>query len=90
MSKIGINTIIEHLDYAYQPIRDMKTGTVVGYEALIRGNDSYKNLAPTEIFDEAFKKNYLYALDIKLREKAIDTIKEKLIATDLKLFYGHL
>ena len=88
MYKAEINTILEHLDYAYQPIRDMKSGTVVGYEALIRGSDTYKNLTPNEIFDEAYKMNYLYALDIKLREKAIDTIKDKLISTDLKLFYN--
>ena len=89
MYKAEINTILEHLDYAYQPIRDMKSGTVVGYEAFIRGSDTYKNLTPNEIFDEAYKMNYLYALDIKLREKAIDTIKDKLISTDLKLFYNY-
>lgn len=62
---------IEKITFAFQPIIDLRSKRIFGFEALIRNYhlNGYQNIF--EFFDEAFENKTLYSLDILLREKAI-------------------
>ncbi len=80
--------ILKKLDFAYQPIVNIKSGKLFAVEALLRnvqvasGYDSIFAL-----FDNAYQDEILYQLDVELRRKAL----EKFVAInikDLQLFYN--
>ena len=76
------STIIQNLDYAFQPIIHTHTGKIFAVEALLRNTDNIN-----AIFDNAFEEDILYEIDLLLREKAIE--KFSLINVEnLKLFYN--
>lgn len=58
----------------FQPIFDLKSNKVLGYEALLRDASS-PNLSPVDIFVEAEKKGYRNVLDILSIKNAIDSFK---------------
>lgn len=66
-----IDSIIDNLYFVYQPIANIRTGEIFGYEALIRGFDKLGFKNPHELFDYLSKNNLLFKVDIKLREKVI-------------------
>jgi EAL domain-containing protein (putative c-di-GMP-specific phosphodiesterase class I) len=80
--------IIKNLDYAFQPIVHIHTGKTYAVEALIRnviGNNGLTSI--NDLFNQAFNDNYLYELDLTLREIALR--KFSYIGYDnLKLFYN--
>ena len=79
---------IDKLDYAFQPIIHSFTGKIYGVEALIRNVQNISGLnAIDDLFNMAFNDDYLYELDLKLREKAIKKFSNIKIE-DLKLFYN--
>ncbi len=80
--------IIDKLDYAFQPIIHSHTGKIYGVEALIRNVQNISGLnAIDDLFNMAFNDDYLYELDLQLREKAIKKFSHIKI-DDLKLFYN--
>ena len=80
--------IIDKLDYAFQPIIHSFTGKIYGVEALIRNVQNISGLnAIDDLFNMAFNDDYLYELDLQLREKAIKKFSNIKIE-DLKLFYN--
>ena len=80
--------IIDKLDYAFQPIIHSFTGKIYGVEALIRNVQNISGLnAIDDLFNMAFNDDYLYELDLQLREKAIKKFSHIKI-DDLKLFYN--
>ena len=80
--------IIDKLDYAFQPIIHSFTGKIYGVEALIRNVQNISGLnAIDDLFNMAFNDDYLYELDLHLREKAIKKFSHIKI-DDLKLFYN--
>ena len=82
------NQIIDELDYAFQPIIHSHTGKIFAIEALIRNVQNISGLnSIDDLFNYAFNSNYLYELDLQLREKAIKKFSEIPI-TNLKLFYN--
>ncbi|OCL88461.1 putative membrane protein YjcC [Aliarcobacter thereius] len=82
------NEIIEKLDYAFQPIIYSHTGKICAVEALLRNVQDIPGIGTIdELFDLAFSDEYLYELDLKLREKAINKFA-KLEQKNLKLFYN--
>ena len=82
------NQVIDKLDYAFQPIIYSQTGKIYAVEALVRGIDNIEELnSIDDLFDTAFNDDFLYQLDIQLREKAIKKFSEIKI-NDLKLFYN--
>ena len=84
------NQIIDELDYAFQPIIHSHTGKIFAIEALIRNVQNISGLnSIDDLFNYAFNSNYLYELDLQLREKAIKKFSEIPI-TNLKLFYNLL
>jgi EAL domain-containing protein (putative c-di-GMP-specific phosphodiesterase class I) len=79
------NHVIDKLDYAFQPIIYSQTGKIYAVEALVRGIDAIEELnSIDDLFDTAFNDDFLYQLDIQLREKAIKKFSEIRI-NDLKL-----
>ncbi len=82
------NQIIDKLDYAFQPIIHSHTGKIYAVEALIRNVQNISGLnAIDDLFNMAFNDDYLYELDLQLREKAIKKFSEIKI-DDLRLFYN--
>lgn len=82
------NKIIEKLDYAFQPIIYSHTGKIYAVEALVRGVQNINGLnCIDDLFDEAFNDDFLYELDLQLREKAISKFANIQIE-NLKLFYN--
>ncbi len=63
--------VFKNLYFHYQPIVNIKTGEIFGYEALVRGfnNLGFKN--PPQLFDYAYQEGFLFHLDLALRELAI-------------------
>ncbi len=66
-----VDQILKEVYFHYQPVVNIKTGEIFGYEALIRGfkNLGFKN--PLQLFDYAYKEGFLFELDMKLREMVI-------------------
>lgn len=82
------NQIINKLDYAFQPIIYSHTGKLYAVEALIRNVQNIPGLnAIDDLFNMAFNDDYLYELDLQLREKAIKKFSNIEI-DDLRLFYN--
>ena len=82
------NQIIDKLDYAFQPIIYSHTGKLYAVEALIRNVQNISGLnAIDDLFNMAFNDDYLYELDLQLREKAIKKFSNIEI-DDLRLFYN--
>lgn len=88
MKKIDWNKKIEILDFAFQPILDADTGIIYGVEALLRNYKEAGFESISSVFDIAYDANYLYTLDLKLREKAIRKYKKLKFHDDIKLFYN--
>ncbi|RBQ28532.1 GGDEF domain-containing protein [Aliarcobacter vitoriensis] len=80
--------IISKLDYAFQPIIYSHSGKIYAVEALLRNVQDIPNLTNIDdLFDLAFNNDYLYELDLQLREKAISKFA-KINYSNLKLFYN--
>lgn len=79
--------ILSRLSHAFQPIVRFSDGGLYGFEALLRGWEEAGFGSLHEVFDRAFEDSLLYALDLRLREKAVG----KLAAAGsgrAKLFYN--
>lgn len=79
---------IEKVDFAFQPIVNITTGKVYGYELLLREYDKAGFRSIAEFFDTAYDESVLYKVDIALREKAIKKFKESGKGEGKKLFYN--
>lgn len=60
----------------YQPIVNLKTGEVVGYEALSRGPVGTNFYSPIALIEMATKLDLLWELELLFRQKALEGIKE--------------
>lgn len=74
------------LDYALQPIVDIRDGSVQGYEALLRGVEALDFSRPCEIFDFAAEIACLPHLEALLHRKAIAKFARLADATKTRLF----
>ncbi|WP_428026215.1 GGDEF domain-containing protein [Arcobacter sp.] len=81
-------SIVEKLDYAFQPIIHSHSGKIFAVEALLRNAEKIPKIDDIQgIFDLAFKDDYLYQADLLLRDKAIKKFSEINIE-NLQLFYN--
>lgn len=82
------DTIISKLDFAFQPIVNVKSGKLFAVEALLRNfNEAGGFYSIFNLFDEAYRDGILYQLDLQLRELAIK--KFATIPIDnIQLFYN--
>ena len=80
--------IIAKLDFAFQPIVNVKSGKLYAVEALLREyNEAGGFYSIFNLFDEAYHDGVLYQLDLELRELAVKkfaTIK----LDNIQLFYN--
>ncbi len=80
--------IVAKLDFALQPIVNIKSGKLFAVEALLRNYyeaGAFQTIF--DLFDRAFEEEILYQLDIELRRKALE--KFTLInIKDIHLFYN--
>ena len=83
----NLETIIKKLDYAFQPIVNIKTGEIFAVEALLRNVEKCGYNSIFHIFDEAFKSGVLYKIDLFLRYEAFKKFS-KIKIDNLKLFYN--
>ncbi|WP_419763695.1 MAG: GGDEF domain-containing protein [Arcobacter sp.] len=81
-------SIVEKLDYAFQPIIHSHSGKIFAVEALIRNVEEIPNLEQIhDLFDMAYKEDFLYQLDLLLRDKAIEKFSQ-IDIENLQLFYN--
>lgn len=79
--------ILETLDYALQPIADISTGVVYGYEAQIRNCKEVGAETPDALIDHAHAQGFLPGLERDLLRKAVLKFRTLRIAQDTKLFF---
>lgn len=80
--------ILNKLDYAFQAIIHSHTGKIYAVEALIRNVELIPKFNEIQdLFDTAYRDDFLYELDLHLREKAIKKFSNINI-DNLKLFYN--
>ncbi|TYC65159.1 EAL domain-containing protein [Stappia sp. BW2] len=75
------------LDYALQPVVDIGTGVVYGYEAQIRNCDLLGAQSADELIDFAFAEGYLPQLEAHLLVKAMKRFGNLKIAQGTKLYF---
>lgn len=63
-----------NLTHWYQPIHQLETGKVFGYEALVR-NKHLNNLSPMDIFKQAEQEGCRTTLDCQLLFKAMNSMR---------------
>jgi len=66
---------ISELTHWYQPIQQLETGAVFGYEALVRSKTSY-DFSPLELFKEVEAKGIRTYLDCQLLFRAINSMSQ--------------
>jgi diguanylate cyclase (GGDEF)-like protein len=78
--------VIDELDFAYQPIVNINSGKVIGFEALLRGTDKTKFKTIDGFFDKAYDEKVLHFVEVELRKKAIKKFLKYKSPYDFKLF----
>ena len=89
---MDLNTIwterLKKIDFAFQPIVNIHTGAVYGFEALIRGTDACGFTNISDFFDAAYTDQILYKLDLELREIVVRKYVECIDIKGTKIFYN--
>lgn len=72
----------------FQPIVNLKTGTIFAYEALVRGlgNDPGKLITPCELFDQADRETCSLEFDRLCRKKALETFQKHQLPSNAMMF----
>ncbi len=79
--------VLGALDYALQPVADIGTGVVYGYEAQIRNCDLAEAASPHSLIDQAHADGYLPQLETELFRKALMRFRKLRIAEGTKLYF---
>ncbi|GAB6044881.1 EAL domain-containing protein [Caminibacter profundus] len=82
-----LDKVVKKLDFAFQPIVNIKSGEIFAVEALLRKVEDCGFYSIFHLFDEAFRNGVLYQLDLFLRYKVIEKFS-KIKIDNLKLFYN--
>ncbi len=76
------------LNYAFQPIVNIHTGVILGFEALLRGYDRAGFSSISDVFDTAYESGQLIELDNILKASAIRKLYSRPEFLSAKLFYN--
>ncbi|MEP3045956.1 MAG: EAL domain-containing protein [Roseibium sp.] len=79
--------ILDILDYALQPIVDIGTGVVYGYEAQVRNCNQVGAESPDMLIEHAYTLGFLPELESKLLRKALKQFKKLRTAQGTKLYF---
>jgi len=80
--------IVSKLDFAFQPIVNVKSGNLFAVEALLRNFHEAGNFHSIfNLFDDAFHDGILYQLDLELRYIALEKFS-RLNIKNIQLFYN--
>ncbi len=80
--------IVSKLDYAFQPIVNVKSGKIYAVEALLRNyHEAGGFYSIFNLFDEAFHDSMLYQLDLELRALALNKFSQ-IPLENLQMFYN--
>lgn len=83
-----LQSFVEVVQFAFQPIVNIYNGVAMGFEALLRGHQAAGFHSIQEVFDTAYTEGSLFALDLLLLEKALRTFKTLAFHGNCKLFYN--
>ncbi|WP_428645323.1 EAL domain-containing protein [Roseibium sp.] len=83
----SLTAILDVLDFALQPIADIGTGVVYGYEAQILAGSNDDAATPAAMIDLAYSKGVLPQLEAGLVRKALKRFKDLKIAQGTKLYF---
>ncbi len=84
----SVASLCERLEYAFQPVVNIHTGSVFGFEALLRGLDRIGFPSVDRLFAAADANGTLLPLDSALRDKAIETFARIPIIHDARLLFN--
>ncbi len=79
---------LDTLDHALQPVVNLRTGICFGYEALIRNYQEAGFETIDDVFDAAFTDHVLHRVDLALRKKAIEKLRQLPWHESVVLFYN--
>lgn len=80
--------IIEKIDFAFQPIVNINSGTTFAFEALLRNQEMAGFSTIDSLFDAAYAQQILHDVDLGLRKKAIEKFAKAGLFRFAKLFYN--
>lgn len=83
----SLDHILEVLDYALQPIVDIGTGVVYGYEAQVRNCNRAGAETPDDLIEHAYGRGFLPELEAEMLRKALTRFKELRTAEGTKLYF---
>lgn len=75
------------IDYVLQPVVDIGTGVVYGYEAQIRNCDGDDTRTADELIDESHTQGFLPQLEARLFTRALECFSALKIAQGTKLYF---
>ncbi|MBI9089733.1 MAG: GGDEF domain-containing protein [Desulfobacterium sp.] len=76
------------IDFAFQPIVNIHTGTAFGFEALLRNHKAAGFATIDALFDQAFEEGVLHQVDLVLRKKALAKFAAFKLNCPIKLFFN--
>ena len=79
---------IKNVEHAFQPIINPLSGRLFAVEALLRGTDRIGFSSIFDFFDEAYKDDILFQVDLELRKKAVEKFITIYGYEKIKLFYN--
>lgn len=80
---------LKELDFAFQPIVDLKSGKTIAFESFLTDYEKIGFKTRDELLDDAYKNKTLYALDILMREKILIKLKKLYDQnSEFSLFYN--
>jgi len=78
--------VFDIIDYAFEPIINIHTGAVFGFEALLKNYQVIGFESAQEFFDTAYREGVLFKVELFLREKAIQKFVTAGVHEKAKLF----
>lgn len=66
----------EQITTYYQPIVNLRSGDILGYEALSRGPEQTQFYSPMALIEEAKEQNMTWELEMLFRKKALERLHE--------------
>ncbi|MCS7204429.1 MAG: GGDEF domain-containing protein [Leptospiraceae bacterium] len=82
------NKAVEKINFAFQPIVDLRAKRIFGFEALLRNYQEAGFQSIFQFFDVAFQEKVLYGIDLLLREKLLSLFVQFPDYRKRRLFYN--